>query len=71
MGTKTEQGHEAIQRLLKENERTYAWLARNIGLNESHVFRIAKGERPIMPAVAVRLARVFDCDPSVFLPVTP
>jgi plasmid maintenance system antidote protein VapI len=63
-----EQGHEAIARLLEENERTISWLARKLGMEQSHINRVVRGERRIMPDVAERMSLIFGVEASTFLP---
>lgn len=63
-------GREALARLIAENERDYAWLARKLGgqWSHSHLYRVSTGERPLTRRLAAAIAEVFGVSIEDLLP---
>lgn len=68
-GTVTPQsGAEALRRLLNENDRDMAWLARRTGRSKSYIWRVVQGERPLTRPLAEACAEVFGVPVAELLP---
>jgi addiction module HigA family antidote len=44
-----------------------AEIARLLGISRQHLYDIMAGRKPVSPAVAVRLAKMFDTDPLFWI----
>lgn len=63
----TQTGTEALQRLLAENERDMAWLARKVDRSKSYIWRVVQGERPITAPLAAAFAELFGVPMETFI----
>jgi plasmid maintenance system antidote protein VapI len=63
-----ENPRDALRRLLADDDRNFAWLAKKTGLSLGHLTRVARGERPISADLAQKLAEIFDVPVTTFLP---
>lgn len=57
-----------MRRLLEQHERDIAWLARKLGRDQSHMWRVVNGERPLTRFMADEMAALFEVPASTFLP---
>lgn len=62
----SETGRQALQRLLAENERDMAWLARKVNRSKSYIWRVVQGERPITAPLAEAFAELFGVSVQTF-----
>jgi plasmid maintenance system antidote protein VapI len=61
-------GAEALKRLLAENDRDMAWLARRTNRSKSYIWRVVQGERPLTRPLAAACAEVFGVSIEELLP---
>jgi len=57
---------ETLRRLLRQDDRTVAWLARRTEWSKPHLARVASGERPMTAPMRAKFAEVFGVDAGVF-----
>jgi len=62
-------GAEAVYAWLTANERSGAWLARQVGRSRPHVQEVLRRERDISPSLAADIARVTGVAAELLLPV--
>ena len=55
----------ATQRILKAQGRTTVWLARQIGLSQSHTYHLVAGQRPMKVDHRLRIATALGVPPEV------
>jgi plasmid maintenance system antidote protein VapI len=57
---------QRLHRLIREQGRQKAWVAQQAGIHPTHLSKLLNGERRITPALARRLAGIFDVPPDTF-----
>lgn len=57
-----------VERVLEQQERSVAWLARKAGVSVSYASRMLKGERPTTPAFRAAVAAALNVPEEVLFP---
>lgn len=60
-----------VERVLEQQGRTVAWLARKAGVSVSYAWRMLNGERPITAEFRVASAEALGVPEDILFPVEP
>jgi transcriptional regulator with XRE-family HTH domain len=60
-----------VERVLEQQGRTVAWLARRAGVSVSYAWRMLNGERPITDEFKVAAADALGVPEDILFPSTP
>jgi transcriptional regulator with XRE-family HTH domain len=61
----------AVERVLEQQGRTIAWLARQTDVSVAYAWRMLRGERPLTPAFRIAASRALGVPEDILFPPAP